>query len=112
MNTISELIERSNMFEEDIRVTKIKMNTLVNVNNIKINTPTVFTNTQDNFFMDTENWILEHKWKNKWSDLTGLKRLNNSEWIKLVYEHMDLPEINFELYKEWVTQGNGDEWFL
>jgi hypothetical protein len=71
-----------------------------------------FTHEEDNFYMDTENWILQHKWKNKLSDLTGIKRLNNLEWINLIFEYIDLPEINFSKYKKWVIQGNGDEWFL
>jgi hypothetical protein len=77
MNTITELIERSNMFEEDIRETRIKMSHIAHDN--KTVAMTVFTSQQDNFFMDTENWILENKWKNKWSDLTGVKRLKNIE---------------------------------
>jgi hypothetical protein len=109
MSAIKELIERSNMFDEDIRETRIKMSHIAHDN--KTDAIIVFTTQQDNFFMDTENWILENKWKNKWSDLTGVKRLNNIEWMYLICEYMDCPLNDFTTYEKWVNQGNGDEWF-
>ena len=106
---ISELIERSNMHDEDIRVTKLKMIKFINTYN---NTVVDFTTAEDCYFMDFENWILENIWDQNIKCLRGLKRLNNFEWINIVFEYIDLPEINFSKYKTWVRQGNGDDWLL
>ncbi len=61
--------------------------------------------------METENWILEHKWNDGVECLKGLKRLNNKKWIDLVYDNLDLEWKNFGPYLKWFADGGGDEWF-
>ena len=68
-----------------------------------------FTESQHNFMMDAENWILEKHWKQGIEPLRRFKRATNPEWLELIENH---TEINLSLYCEWVMKGNGDDWFI
>ena len=67
---------------------------------------------RDYFYMDLENWLLEHKWRAPVP--TGPARhLFNSAWGQLMQAEMvDYdPHRNFIDYSSWVENGGGDEWF-
>jgi len=72
-----------------------------------------FSASKDNYFMDVENEVL-HKWDNQLYPmseyLVGTKRLTCEPWIDLIKRHLE--DGYCDLYKIWVEQGGGDEWFV
>ena len=76
----------------------------------------------DAYLMDTEQWVLEHKWPAEqtgifyWSKPhpTGTQRHEDQEWARLIQESLDScnsPTVPFEAYCAWVVAGCGEEWF-
>ena len=67
----------------------------------------------DNFMMDFENSCLEQDWK-KGQHPKGPKRHEDPEWAAMiqakVYPHHS--DVDWEEYREWVSRGFGDEWFM
>ena len=67
----------------------------------------------DSFMMDFENSCLEHVWK-KGQFPKGPKRHEDPEWAAMiqakVYPHHS--DVDWEEYREWVSRGFGDEWFV
>ena len=81
---------------------------------------------RDAFFMDLENWCLEHRWyapppigrsrhiDSPWGDM--LKDELNSIYPIRTYESKEetpefYPERTWHDYCDWVVDGGGDEWF-
>jgi len=71
-----------------------------------------YSRDRNNFYMDLENWCLEHKWRAPVP--TGPARhLFNSAWGEMMRaEFVDYdPPKDFLDYSSWVEHGGGDEWF-
>jgi hypothetical protein len=66
----------------------------------------------DNFMMDLENWVLEHRWDARIGIPCGRARHLDHLWGEVMREEMaDYPRRTYEEYCEWVESGGGDEWF-
>ena len=66
----------------------------------------------NNFFMDLENWLLEHRWDTRIGIPCGPRRHLDHLWGEVMVEEMaDYPRRTYEEYCEWVESGGGDEWF-
>ena len=63
------------------------------------------------FFMDLENWVLEHQWHTR--PPTGRNRHIDSQWGDVMYDELwdYFPQITWLDYSDWVSLGYGDEWF-
>ena len=72
-----------------------------------------FTIHQDNYFMDIEREALE-KWEH--AIPKGVARRKNKTWIKHIGKYIDYGELpkreHIKIYKRWIKNGNGDEWFM
>ena len=70
--------------------------------------------------MDMENGALEHWGK---PIIKGFKRAFDKDWCELIADHLDLcgndgyysdcewKLLKLNQYREWVKDGNGDDWF-
>ena len=72
---------------------------------------TVMDQSRDDFLMDFENALLEN-WRKEIP--FGPRRFENDEWAKRVKasvypNHSDVDWVEYCL---WVSEGNGDEWFV
>ena len=67
---------------------------------------------RDAFYMDLENWLLEHKWRAP-APTGPARHLFNSAWGQMMrIEFLDYdPPKNFMDYSAWVEAGGGDDWF-
>ena len=66
----------------------------------------------NNFLMDLENWVLEHRWDARIGIPCGRARHLDHQWGEVMREEMaDYPRRTYEEYCEWVESGGGDEWF-
>ena len=66
----------------------------------------------NNFMMDLENWVLEHRWDARIGIPCGPQRHLDHLWGQVMMEEMaDYPRRTYEEYCEWVESGGGDEWF-
>ena len=66
----------------------------------------------DNFFMDLENWALEHRWDARIGIPCGRARHLDHLWGEVMRGEMaDYPRRTFDQYCEWVESGGGDDWF-
>ena len=78
-------------------------------NNYKIYGVSIAT---DCYLMDMENEALK-----KWEDEIPrkLERIKNKKWLKHIEKYVDRCnglEYAMNLYKKWVKNGGGDEWFV
>jgi hypothetical protein len=70
----------------------------------------------DAYLMDLENWFIEkHAVLGHRAVQLKKDRIDDPDWMALIRDGLDCPP-NFldacvELYKEWVQQGGGDDWF-
>ena len=75
----------------------------------------------NNFFMDLENWVLEHKWDTRIGIPCGRARHGRDAPARSALDHMwgevmreemaDYPRRTYDQYCEWVEGGGGDEYF-
>ena len=80
------------------------------------------------WLMDTENWVLEYKWKEperalQGGLLDGLKffwtkphpkgrrRFEDPAWAELMKQALADTNTSWETYTAWCEGGGGDEWF-
>ena len=71
-----------------------------------------YSRDRNSFYMDLENWCLEHQWCAPVP--TGPARhLFNSAWGQMMRaEFLDCdPPRNYIDYSSWVEHGGGDDWF-
>ena len=81
---------------------------------------------RDAFFMDLENWCLEHRWYAP--PPIGCSRHIDSPWGDMMKDELNMiyplrtyeskketpefyPERTWHDYCDWVVDGGGDEWF-
>ena len=74
-----------------------------------------------NFYMDLENWVLEHRWDHRLGIPCGPLRLGapcdplrnvDSLWgLVMRTELLDYPRHPWSEYSDWVLGGGGDDWF-
>ena len=81
---------------------------------------------RDAFFMDLENWCLEHRWYAL--PPIGRSRHIDSPWGDMMKDELNMiyplrthesktetpefyPERTWRDYSDWVVDGGGDEWF-
>ena len=71
-----------------------------------------YVRDRNNFYMDLENWFLEHKWCAP-APTGPARHLFNSAWGQMMrVEFLDYdPPRDFIDYSSWVEHGGGDEWF-
>ena len=71
-----------------------------------------YSRDRNNFYMDLENWCLEHKWRAP-VPIGPARHLFNSAWGQMMRaEFVDYdPPKDFVDYSSWVEHGGGDEWF-
>ena len=84
---------------------------------------------KNNYLMDLENWLLEHRWPLEplpedtpvrstdelWMKPfpRGPRRFEDSIWAQLVQESLEENgSITWDTYTEWCLSGGGDEWFV
>ena len=65
----------------------------------------------DNFMMDFENWVLEHKWDARAGIPIGKDRHENEAWAEVMREALEFSDTTWAVYVAWVKAGGGDEWF-
>ena len=66
----------------------------------------------NNFFMDLENWVLEHRWDARIGIPCGRARHLDHLWGEVMREEMaDYPRRTYDQYCAWVESGGGDEYF-
>ena len=66
----------------------------------------------NNFFMDLENWVLEHRWDCRIGIPCGPQRHLDHLWGQVMEEEMkDYPRRTYDQYCAWVESGGGDDWF-
>ena len=82
----------------------------------------------NDFLMDTENWVLEYKWKEPERALQsglleglkffwtkphpkGRRRFEDPAWAELMKEALADTNTSWETYTAWCQGGGGDEWF-
>ena len=66
----------------------------------------------NNFMMDFENWCLE-RWDARQGIPTGPLRYKDEAWAAHMKKHIENSDVKgFEAYAAWVSEGNGDEWFV
>ena len=65
----------------------------------------------NNFFMDLENWVLEHRWDCRIGIPQRARHLDDL-WGQVMEEEMkDYPRRTYDQYCAWVESGGGDDWF-
>ena len=66
----------------------------------------------NNFLMDLENWVLEHRWDCRIGIPCGRARHLDHLWGEVMRGEMaDYPRRTYDQYCAWVDIGGGDEWF-
>ena len=68
---------------------------------------------ENNFLMDLENWVLEHRWDARIGIPCGPQRHLDHLWGQVMEEEIAdyYPRRTYKEYCEWVLSGGGDEWF-
>ena len=68
---------------------------------------------QNNFLMDLENWVLEHRWDARIGIPCGPQRHLDHLWGEVMRQEIAdyYPRRTYEEYCGWVLSGGGDEWF-
>ena len=68
---------------------------------------------QNNFLMDLENWVLEHRWDARIGIPCGPQRHLDHLWGQVMEEEIAdyYPRRTYKEYCDWVVSGGGDEWF-
>ena len=71
-----------------------------------------FSRDDVNFWLDIENYVLEHKWDARCGVPCGPRRHLDSGWrAEMLAELENYPRNSIEQYSAFVLQGFGDEWF-
>ena len=66
----------------------------------------------NNFMMDLENWVLEHRWDARIGIPCGPRRFEDPLWALVMKEEIEeYPRKTWDEYCEWVADGGGDDWF-
>ena len=71
-----------------------------------------YRRARNNFYMDLENYVLEHVWRAP-APVGPARHLFNSGWGRVMRAELADYDasITFVDYGSWVEQGGGDEWF-
>ena len=75
-------------------------------------TPAERDRADTNFWLDLENWVLQHRWDARAGIPVGPRRHHDTTWRAVMLEELeDYPRNSIEQYEAFVLAGNGDEWF-
>ena len=71
-----------------------------------------FSRDDVNFWLDLENYVLQHKWDARCGVPCGPRRHLDDGWrAEMLVELEDYPRNSIEQYEAFVLAGHGDEWF-
>ena len=71
-----------------------------------------FSRDDVNFWLDLENYVLQHKWDARCGVPCGPRRHLDDGWrAEMLVELEDYPRNSIEQYDAFVLAGHGDEWF-
>ena len=64
------------------------------------------------FWLDLENWVLQHRWDARAGIPCGPRRHLDSAWRTIMLQELeDYPRNTIQEYEAFVLSGHGDEWF-
>ena len=66
---------------------------------------------KNDFYMDFENWCLEHRWDSRQGIPKGPTRCEQPQWAAMMKRECEDSDMDFDEYCAWVQHGGGDEWF-
>ena len=65
------------------------------------------------FWLDLENWVLQHRWDARIGIPCGPRRHLDTAWRTIMLQELEAyPRNTIEQYEAFVLSGQGDEWFL
>ena len=65
------------------------------------------------FWLDLENWALQHRWDARIGIPCGPRRHLDTAWRTIMLQELEAyPRNTIEQYEAFVLSGQGDDWFL